>query len=764
MNIWLKNLVCGFVTVLVLGTVFFPSPSFAQTGDGQSTTDDLTDYIDSQVGTAPQTNQQLITNTGSNYQDAQSGLPECGILPGSDGTVEGCFVRIIYYVTLYPSAWIASIAGQIFDYFIAYSLGSEAYQAGGFVTKGWTVVRDIANASFIFILLYLAITLVVNGKQANTKLLSKVVMVAIVINFSLFMTRVIIDAGNILGRVFYEKTIVENDDIATSTGYTTLSAGLIKHVSPQRLLSSDMFKKKYEPANTQEGSFDNSLGDLSDEGSYEHEISTGFLILVLLIATAVNLAIAWIFFSVSIFFLGRTLGLWIMMIMSPVAFATISIPFAASKLPKFAFNSWLSKTASLSFMPVVFMFFLYLTIMFIDVAFTSVFSVFNNTDSASTAQNIMSVIVPAAAIIFLLKLAKDQAKDMSGEFGGMVGTALKKAVGFSLGAAGLGLGAAAGVGAVAGRQVLGRWGSNLAGSADTSTAMGRFQKRAGESMAKNNYDARSIKIPKPIGTVTNWGKTGLSYATDGYVGTGDMKFSNLSTLGGPKSAGYSQLREEYAKEKIEKAKMYKVDEDSVVNDIQGTYAYEEIDPATGKVVKKTGVVSGNTSVNGARSEKANAQRILDATKAEIHQKEDYDTKKRELEERERNAEKAEKAYKEILDKKKAGDPSVKQKDVDIAEMERNSKKNLVDAQKKEIKKIENMYIEENNKIAEAEARIAAAERALAKRNADILNKYADSVENWAAFPDAGLTHRYGANQDASGGIRNLANKEEKKGK
>jgi|GEM_PF-1620095 len=772
MRAWFKKFLVAFVMVLSMGSVFFPSFSYAQGPGGQSETE----QTGNSQGTGTTTNQNTSNTptvaTATSFQAADSNLPICNILGDGPGSFEGCFVRLFYYIILYPTAWLARLSGQIFDYFIAFTLNSESYQSGGFVEKGWTIIRDLANASFIFILLYTAIKFIVNAKSADmARIVSRVILVAIVINFSLFMSRVIIDAGNILGRVFYEKITVENDSDSSINQYKTLSAGLLNTVNPQELLSRDMFKQTQNATSVDITTQSNTLGSFNNDTNNQnlagYNVSAGFMIFIILVASVVNIAIVWVFISVSIFLIARTLGLWIVMIMSPVAFASISIPFF--KIPNYGFDDWLKKATSLSFMVVVFMFFLYLTIMFIEVSFDTFMSISGNASETSTVQKIMNVIVPLAAVLFLLFTAKKQAKSMAGEFADMVGKALKWGTVATLGAAGLALGAAAGATAVVGRQVGGRIGAKMAAGADTSTAMGRFKKRTGNYFANAKYDARSINIPKPAKSIIGAGKSGLSYATDGALGANDFNLKNLNTFGKPSDKSYVQRREDYAKEKIERAKMYKADESATVDNLSGTYTYEEIDPTTGKVVKKTGTVSGSASVNSTKSEKAKAQRELEAKKAEIHQNEKYDEKKRDLERMEKEVEEKEKAYKELLDRKKAGE-QINQSQIDTAKKARDIAKdgdpsrNIegVKQQKAKIKDIEKLYMNEANEVAKAEARIAAAERALAKKNAEILNNYADSVDAWASVPDFRATHRYGGNKDAVDEIRNLSNKEEKK--
>ncbi len=756
MNTWAKKLVCGFLTVLILGTVSLPlNYVLAQgTGTGEGTV-------------LLEEDPQTATPTGSGYAQSQSGLPICVFSNVDLGTFEGCFVRLFYYAILYPSAWIAGIAGQVFDYFIAYTLSSESYQSGGFVEKGWKVIRDIANASFIFVLLYIAITFVLNVKtQGAPKLLVRVILIAIVINFSLFFTRIIIDAGNIIARVFYEKIIVENDDLGAENNYTTLSAGIMGYVKPQKILSNEVFSQNTLGV---QSNTTNALNDV-DSGSTTEQIGSGFLILIILIASAINIALAWIFFSVSIFFIGRTLGLWIMMIMSPIAFASVSIPVLGSKLKQFGFNEWLQETAKLSFMAVIFMFFLFLTIMFLDIAFETVFDL----NEGSTMQKIMAVIVPFGAVMFLLVTSKNQAKSMSGDFGKVVGEGIKYAVTGALGAAGLGLGLAAVGTGVLGRQIGGRLGKNMADSANTRNWRGRAQKKFGNYMSKSSWDARNIKVPKPIGKLAGLGRSGLSYATDKAVDAGDF---NLTNLGTGSSKNYSQLREDRIKKIVAESKEFGVDENASLTTSQTSYTHVD---ASGRRSTRT-INPTNISLSQAEAQVEERQRILDNEIERVHRDNDYESKKQELDDKQKEHEKEiekqkkdldskEKTYKEMVAEKQSGNGSITDADIARVRGERDRQKlthdteiartkDDLDTAKRDVERVEVLYRDKENELAQAKATAAAASRAFSNENAQVLNNYADSVDSWAAFPDAGLTHRYGANRDAATEIRNTANRQ-----
>jgi hypothetical protein len=91
------------------------------------------------------------------------------------------------------------------------------------ISNAWAFFRDLANIFFIFILLYIAIQTIIKGTSWGTKdLLKKVIIVGLLINFSLFFTRVIIDASNVLTVEFYNRIISTEveDKVVTRDGFS----------------------------------------------------------------------------------------------------------------------------------------------------------------------------------------------------------------------------------------------------------------------------------------------------------------------------------------------------------------------------------------------------------------------------------------------------------------------------------------------------------------------------------------------------------------
>ncbi len=104
-------------------------------------------------------------------------------------------------------SFIAYIAGTLFDYSLELSINSaEFFKKLGVVEITWSFIRDILNMSFIFILLWTAIQILIgnDAKYSAKKTLINVIIVAILMNFSLFAAKIMVDGSNIVSLKIYE--------------------------------------------------------------------------------------------------------------------------------------------------------------------------------------------------------------------------------------------------------------------------------------------------------------------------------------------------------------------------------------------------------------------------------------------------------------------------------------------------------------------------------------------------------------------------------
>ncbi len=377
--------------------------------------------------------------------------------------IKGCMAGFFYFIWEAVSV-AASFAGQFLDFFIYYSTNSASY-VNSFIEQGWGAVRDVANIFFIIALLYIAIKTILSlNVSDNKKLIGAIVIIALLINFSLFFTKVVIDASNILAKVFYNNTdSVDAKGVPMKhgdEGQKSISVGLVDKFDPQNLISQDTY-------NNNKGSF----------------------IFFILFLIAITGYMVYMFFSVALLFVARVISLYISMIFAPVAFISYILPF---KIPGFGHEEWWTDLLKNAFLAPIFIFMLYLIVMFAGFLKTIVATGLNVTSTKSFFQSLMHVAIPFIILFGLLMKAKELAVDYSGK----IGAAISK-VGAVVG--GVALGAATGGLAIAGRATIGRAGSAIANSEkmkkwEAAGWGGGATKRLLERGSKASFDARNAKV------------------------------------------------------------------------------------------------------------------------------------------------------------------------------------------------------------------------------------------------------------------------------
>ncbi|MFA5936835.1 MAG: hypothetical protein WC822_03080 [Candidatus Paceibacterota bacterium] len=472
----------------------------------------------------PPADQEVIT-TGEETQDNYS--LNCGIsswwMPGG-GSLGGCVAGILY-VVWEASAWVARMAGSFLDFFIYYSTNSSSYK-NDFIEQGWVTVRDVANIFFIIALLFVAIKTILGLNVTNNKkLVGTVIMIALIINFSLFTTKIVIDASNILAKIFYNNINSKDTSTPTNTdgtpkdsvtgvkGEKSISIGLIRSYNPQKIISKDIYETK-------------SGGGV------------GMFIFTTLLLLVITLYTAYIFFSVALLFVARVVSLWISMVFSPIAFISYTLPF---DIPGFGHKEWWAELLKNTFLAPIFIFFLYIIILF--TGFLSKIVIYTNSSDITTTANIMqrlmSVVIPFAIIFMLLSKAKGLAVKYSGEMGKAVMSAGKMIGGAALGVA-------TGGTALLGRATLGRAGAAVANSQwakrwESHGWGGEYVRRAGTALGSGSFDVRGAKIAGK----TLAGATGLN-------------------LGEAQKGGFVEKRKAQIENRQKRAKELEVGEDETL--------------------------------------------------------------------------------------------------------------------------------------------------------------------------------------------------------
>lgn len=198
------------------------------------------------------------------------------------------------------SSKLVVFAGQLFSWSIQYSTSGETYSNLKFITTTWTLVRDLINSFFIFIVLYIAFSSVLTSegdpsKAINRRTITNLVLAALLINFSLFFVKIAIDTSNVVSRGLYYR-------IETTTSDNQSSFGPVNAIVAGLKLQTELKEST------------NTTSDLPAQ------------LVAVLGAIIVDLVTFAVFISIAFMFIARIIVLVGIMIVSPVLFAGMIFP------------------------------------------------------------------------------------------------------------------------------------------------------------------------------------------------------------------------------------------------------------------------------------------------------------------------------------------------------------------------------------------------------------------------------------------------------
>lgn len=114
-----------------------------------------------------------------------------------------------WFLTLGGS--LLKLSGALFDVLIQYviigfSTTLNTLNIMPAITVGWTVFRDFANILIIGIFAFIAISIILGLKEfGQKKLIARVLIIAVLINFSMLFAKIIIDASNFTAQAIYQQ-------------------------------------------------------------------------------------------------------------------------------------------------------------------------------------------------------------------------------------------------------------------------------------------------------------------------------------------------------------------------------------------------------------------------------------------------------------------------------------------------------------------------------------------------------------------------------
>lgn len=337
------------------------------------------------------------------------------------------------YITLVlaPSYSIAAISGFFLDYVLLGTITSGSYSEnsgmGTIAVIGWKLIRDFTNLLFIFALFAVAFNLILNvntsgGTGASNgfgldpkRTIARILLMALLVNFSFFLSRSIIDISNQVGYVFFNKISItggtnyvdSNSDnnsgliggVYDALGIKSVSLAVLANADPQSLVLNSV---------ADSGGDSIKIAGFTAWGSYDWKTYIAML-QVSLISSLFNFFLAFIFISIGVVLLGRTIGLIFGIILSPIAFVSFAIPSLENQ-PHIGFSNWFSEFTKLAVTAPVLLFFLYLIVTFLKTPFIS-------SDQAGFLATASFIVIKLSAVGGLLMMARKVTKELAGRAG-----------------------------------------------------------------------------------------------------------------------------------------------------------------------------------------------------------------------------------------------------------------------------------------------------------------------------------------------------------
>jgi hypothetical protein len=419
---------------------------------------------------------QIIAPTPANACDS---LATClfggfkGLIPVTLD-VAGIIVSPLAGLLLKLTSLLTMITGAFLNFTVQYSIiNMKAHMPGAEINSAWKVLRDVANMSFIFILLYTSIMLIISKKTVGDvrNLVVKMVIAALLINFSQFFTKIIIDASNLIALTLYNAVAPGALDNPADFMKYGISNSITDHLRLQSIF--------------------NLVGQLDGTKIITMGIMGSLLLLVA----------AFIFLAMGLMFIIRFALLIFVIIFSPVAFVADIIPNA-----KDYFNKWWTTLINQAFFPSIFFLLMWVALTILqglkpEASTSELNGLGGYIDAQGKAKFdsgaiplLVNYIVAIAFIIIAFISSKAMASKVPGGVGKIIGTATGWAGAGTMGIAGrFGRGTAGrGAQALANNKAL----QERALRGDMSA---RLALKAAQKTAKASFDPRATGLGKTLG-------------------------------------------------------------------------------------------------------------------------------------------------------------------------------------------------------------------------------------------------------------------------
>jgi hypothetical protein len=437
----------------------------------------------------------------------------CGLF-----SLDQCLLKALTWIAfaiMGIMAVLLRLAGLLLDFVIGFTILDMQQNISGLtgINIGWKVIRDLINIAFIFLLVYEGIKMIIGFSDLVKvrKFISMVVLASLLVNFSLFFTKVMIDASNIVTIGIYNSLIEQS---VTSPGATASGGGL--SISFMKALGVSEFYS----ATSFDTLASNAGGNMN-------------LLIMGLMGSVVFLIVSFVFFAISCMLVIRYITLIILLMLSPIAYMGMALP----QIKTYADDWWKALNSQLLFAPIYMIMTLVILTLMGSPGFISKQGSWANlispggggplstSMSAVTGNSSMSLIFNFAVIIGLtiasLVIAKKTSTQGSQFIAKATGSLTAAAGGVMLGGA-----------AALGRRTIGAGANATAndqGLKDRAAGIGvnRFQQMAAQAklktartVAAGSFDARRSGVGEMIASQTG---VSLGKGTEGVPFLGNAK-------------------------------------------------------------------------------------------------------------------------------------------------------------------------------------------------------------------------------------------------
>lgn len=204
------------------------------------------------------------------------------------------------------------------------------------IRLAWVAIRDLMNLAIVGGFIAIGISTILQIAQYNaSKFLSRLIIAALLVNFSFFFAGAMIDAANFVTVKIYDSKMFQGNCVSrtTTNGKPTLT-------------SSGCTISNAFMASTKLGTLED-LNKLSQGGSTEGSYNLKFLVLAIF-GSVLFFVAGFVFFTAGILLIGRFVALILLLVTSPLGIAGTQIPY----IDKYAGKWWSEFTSQVLFAPI----------------------------------------------------------------------------------------------------------------------------------------------------------------------------------------------------------------------------------------------------------------------------------------------------------------------------------------------------------------------------------------------------------------------------